>query len=85
MTEHGFTHMIEWSNVTKLSYGGRSHKEFYALDTAAFELMGYHWSRNFNPDGKWRTTMGNSKQPPRIYFKSEKYISLVLMSVEIPA
>jgi len=85
MTAHGFTHMIEWSNVTKLRYGTRSYDEYHALDKAAFDLMGYNWSQHFNTAGKWRPSMGNSKQPPRMYFKSEKYISLVLMSVEFPA
>ena len=84
MLEHGFTHMIEWPNLTKLSYGTRSHKEFYALGNATSKLLGHGWSKHFNPAGKWRSTVGNSKQPPRIYFRDERQISLVLMIVEIP-
>lgn len=85
MTEHGFTHMIEWSNVAKLAYGSRSHTEFYALNKAASKLFGQSWSRHFNNTGKWASLINTHRAPPRLYFKSEKYISLVLMSVDVPA
>lgn len=85
MTRHGFTHMIEWSNVTSLFKSPKSRNEFYAIRSEAERLFGNGWSQFFNIEGKWLSTSNTARMPPRIYFKSEKYISLVLMTAKIPA
>ena len=85
MKKNGFTHMIEWTNVLRPKHGNRSHTEFYSLSKTASNLFGQSWSPYFNNQGKWSSASNVSRIPPRLYFKSEKYISLVLMSAEIPA
>jgi hypothetical protein len=85
MKKNGFTHMIEWSNVTSLVKSPNSRNEFYAVRDAASNLFGNGWSPYFNNQGKWSSASNVSRIPPRIYFKSEKYISLVLMATKDPA
>lgn len=84
MTKNGFTHMIEWTNITSLFKSPKSRNEFYAIRFEAERLFGNGWSLYFNIEGKWWGAQ-SPRMPPRIYFKSEKYISLVLMAAEIPA
>jgi hypothetical protein len=85
MTKNGFTHMIEWTNVPSLFKSPKSRNEFYAIRSEAERLFGNGWSLYFNIEGKWCGANNTARMPPRIYFKSEKYISLVLMAAEIPA
>jgi hypothetical protein len=85
MKKDGFTHMLEWTNVTSLIKSPNSRNQFYAIQRAASEIFGNSWSRYFNNTAKWASVSNVSRIPPRIYFKSEKYISLVLMAAEVPA
>ena len=85
MIKWGFTHMIEWSDIINLLKSPKSHKEFYAIRSESERLFGNGWSRYFNYEAKWLSASNTSRTPPRIYYKSEKYISLVLMAAEIPA
>lgn len=85
MKKDGFTHMIEWSNITNLRNNQKSGKEFYEISATTSKMFGCGWSRYFNSEGKWCSISNVSRIPPRIYYKSEKYISLVLMTAKIPA
>ena len=85
MKKDGFTHMLEWSNLTNLNSSPQSRKEFYAIYEAASKVFGNGWSRYFNYEGKWLGASNTSRIRPRIYFKREQYILLVLMTAEISA
>lgn len=85
MKKHGFTHMLEWSNVLNLKLYPTYRKEFDSICRAASKVFGNGWSLYFNNDGKWLSETNVTRNPPRIYFKSEKYISLILIATKNPA
>jgi hypothetical protein len=81
MKKHGFECALEWSNLGRLEYGSKSYNEFYKIDQAARKLFGCEWSKYVNQTGKFSSKREDSKTFARIYFRNEKYLTLVQLSL----
>lgn len=80
MKKYGFECMLEWTNVEQLQYNGTHYNLFYKIRSAAQNTLGPEWSQYFTLDGKWLARREDSKAFARIYFRNEKYITLVQMA-----
>jgi hypothetical protein len=77
MSKYGFTHAIEWTNITKLRPNSKPYKDFFRISDICRSQFGESWYRYLGTDGRWSAQRENGRSFARIYFKSERMITMV--------
>ncbi len=81
MKHYGFECALIWGTHFRLQYNSVVYKHYYDIARSARNTLGIEWNQYVNPNGKWVAERENGKQTARIYFRNEKYLTLVQLAL----